>query len=611
MLLTPKLKMTLLRCGPALLVLLCSLFAADALRAQDAWPAVTDESHTLVRGGGFYFAIYKLLLLAGLFFLWVKTTDWVGRDTAEIGEGIGMPGYIWNPIIVFSFLAAFVILTLEIPIFAAGYGLLLVAYVAPLAVYIVQRNGKVTEDRKVLTPQHIKLMVTNLGKGGGKQQEMKQAWEMGPPVEMTSTSKLQAQNQAQMIEARQSPGFVPVKILLADAFDNRADKIMLDFTAEGVAVRYMIDGVWQVATPKVHEKKPLDRELGDMMLAVVKKLAGLNMAERRAKQEGKLRVEYQGSKYETSLLSQGTPTGERAIINFVLITKSYRTLDELGMREKMRDQVKELLGNGQKGLVAFCSLPGDGLTATWTAALKATDRLMRDFVLIAKEDYNEPDVENVAIVKYNPAAGETPESKMPGIVLKQPEVLLVPEIPNGEILKSLLEQADDNKLCIVSLRAKEAADALLRLLALKPPPEKFAPQVNAVLNQRLVRKLCEACREAVPATPELLQKLGIPQGRVQTLYREKQPLAPGQEKKKGEPEICPNCRGLGYKGRTAIYELLVADDKVRQALVKQPKLEVIKQLARAAGNRSLQEEGILLVALGVTSLSELQRVLKQ
>jgi type II secretory ATPase GspE/PulE/Tfp pilus assembly ATPase PilB-like protein len=137
--------------------------------------------------------------------------------------------------------------------------------------------------------------------------------------------------------------------------------------------------------------------------------------------------------------------------------------------------------------------------------------------------------------------------------------------------------------------------------------------IKAVVNQRLIRKLCETCREAVQPTPELLQRLGIPAGRVQVLYREKQPLPPGQEppRKKGEPLICPNCNGLGYRGRTAIYEILVVDDNLRQALAGQPKLDTIKQLSRQAGNRALQEEGILLVALGTTSIAELQRVLKQ
>ena len=88
-------------------------------------------------------------------------------------------------------------------------------------------------------------------------------------------------------------------------------------------------------------------------------------------------------------------------------------------------------------------------------------------------------------------------------------------------------------------------------------------------------------------------------------------MQPGEQRKRGEPEICPACKGLGYIGRTAIFEVLIADDKIKQAILKAPTAEAIKKLTRAAGNRTLQEEGILLVAQGTTSLAELQRVLKQ
>jgi type II secretory ATPase GspE/PulE/Tfp pilus assembly ATPase PilB-like protein len=284
------------------------------------------------------------------------------------------------------------------------------------------------------------------------------------------------------------------------------------------------------------------------------------------------------------------------------------------MRDKLREQLKELIGPGAKGIVAFAALPGEGLTWTWQAALKSTDRLLRDFVSIEEVSRREPDVENVDVTKFDRKEGGSVEKSIPASILRQPEVICIPEVASGDAISLLCDWIEnEDKLSLLSLRGKDSADALLRLMALKPG-EKFPKYIKAIISERLIRKLCETCREAIQPTPEQLQRLGIPAGRVQVLYREKQPLPPGQEppkKKKGEPEICPNCRGLGYRGRTAIYEFLVVDDKIREALVKQPKLEVIKQLARAAGNRSMQEEGILLVAMGTTSVAELQRVLKQ
>ena len=135
-----------------------------------------------------------------------------------------------------------------------------------------------------------------------------------------------------------------------------------------------------------------------------------------------------------------------------------------------------------------------------------------------------------------------------------------------------------------------------------------------MLAARLVRKLCENCRQPYQPTPQLLQKLGIPPGRVGVLYREFQPPPPEQRvDEKGRPieiEICKKCGGVGYLGRTAVFELLVVNDALREAIRRQPTPDNLRRVARADGHRGLQEEGIALVAQGTTSLQELQRALK-
>jgi len=126
----------------------------------------------------------------------------------------------------------------------------------------------------------------------------------------------------------------------------------------------------------------------------------------------------------------------------------------------------------------------------------------------------------------------------------------------------------------------------------------------AVVNQRLIRKLCEFCKEAYAPPAQVLQQLGIPEGKIQAFYRPRQPT-------EENPEICPECGGIGYVGRTAIFELLVVDQAVRKALATSPKLDLVRQAAGKDGLRTFQEEGLVLVAKGVTSLPELIRVVKQ
>jgi type II secretory ATPase GspE/PulE/Tfp pilus assembly ATPase PilB-like protein len=141
------------------------------------------------------------------------------------------------------------------------------------------------------------------------------------------------------------------------------------------------------------------------------------------------------------------------------------------------------------------------------------------------------------------------------------------------------------------------------------PAEEFGPSVTAVLYQRLVRKLCNSCKEPYAPAPELLKRLGIPADRVEKLYRP--PTPPQTEEEWAKHQACPECGDIGYKGRTAIFELLLVDKSIRETLVSQPKVDVLRKAARKAGNRSLQDEGILMVVRGVTSLAELSRVLKQ
>jgi type II secretory ATPase GspE/PulE/Tfp pilus assembly ATPase PilB-like protein len=186
---------------------------------------------------------------------------------------------------------------------------------------------------------------------------------------------------------------------------------------------------------------------------------------------------------------------------------------------------------------------------------------------------------------------------------KDPEVVMYPEIEDKEVMEILCGRvASDTKLIITAIRAKEAVEAMLRILLLKIPAKSFAPYVIGVLNQRLIRKLCEDCKEEYVPSPDMLKKLGIPAGRVDILYRPPE-VDPDQP-------MCGTCGGIGYVGRTSIYELLVVDDTIREALINQPKLEVLRKVAREAGHRTLREEGALFVAQGITSVQELSRVLK-
>jgi type II secretory ATPase GspE/PulE/Tfp pilus assembly ATPase PilB-like protein len=564
------------------------------------------QMHSIVRGPGYYVALWKIALVFILVLMWVRTTDWVSRDCVALSLNYDQ----WNSIVFFPFFVTFFLL-LFLPWFLLGFPLLIIAYAVPLAIYIKTRNALVPDGDKVLTKDHLRYVVANFGKGFGAKMdaEKKLAHEKGPPVNFAALGgDTEQKNQANLIEARQSPAFITLKEIVADAVAKRAEKVLFDYTQESVGMKYMIDGVWLDLPAR-------DRQSTDPVAAVMKKMANLNIADRKSKQEGAFSAEYNGTKYMCPVLSQGTPTGERVILSLVGKATKFGSLEELGMRDKMRDRLKEFLGS-QSGIIIVCAMPQGGLSATMQMTLKSTDRLLRDFVAVGDKSKHEPEVENVELTPIDVSKGETPATVLPKLILRQPDVLVIRELTDPATLEILAAQCDDDhpKLSIATIRAKEAVEALLRVHALKAPVEDWAPKLLCVLNTRLIRKLCDKCKEPYEPTPELLAKLGIPAGRVQQLFRERQPLPPDSKEKRPP---CPQCADIGYFGRTAVFELLEINDKIREALIKLPpgdaakQLDLLKRIAKASGHRGLQEEGIVLLVLGITSLAELQRVLKQ
>jgi type II secretory ATPase GspE/PulE/Tfp pilus assembly ATPase PilB-like protein len=432
--------------------------------------------------------------------------------------------------------------------------------------------------------------------------------ELLPPVTLKAMgAESEQQNQGNLLAAKQSPAFPVAGGLVSHALTKRGDRIMLDFTQNAVAVRFEVDGIWM-------NVDPCDRPTGDAILAVLKKIANLNVQDRRSRQEGRFGAVYHGTNYICTLTAQGVKTGERVLVKIMPKKSKFEVLEDLGMRPKVHEQLKELVDQTQ-GFVILATPPGGGLSTFWKVALTAADRYVRDFVAIEDQRKPEDEVINIGPIHYDSAEGQSPADVLPRLLLKQPDVFIVPDPVDGKTVGMLCNQVNEHsKMVITRVVAGDAIEALLRIAALKPPMQEFAQAVSLVVASRLVRKLCEHCRQPYQPTPQVLQKLGIPAGRVGVLYRDYQPPPPEQRvDAKGRPieiEICQKCGGIGYLGRTGIFEMLTMTDAIREALLKQPTIDNLRRVARAGGHRGLQEEGIVLAAQGTTSLQELQRALK-
>jgi len=533
----------------AVIVLAVLCAAAAPVWAQEVgWPPYPIDKSW--RGPGHYLSLPKILACWLVFALWVWTTDWVNRDVQEMKLGYQR----WNPIVFGSFVGAFIVVWF-LPWFWLGLPLLVIAWAAPLFTYVFWRNSKVMLHQRVLTRDHVRFWLSeHLAPLGIKiAAERPDPHETGPPVKvLPSGGPNMAAENARLLAARQMPGLFPAREILAAGLQRRAMAIMLDYTQQAVAVRHMIDGVW-------HESPSLERQEADPALEALKTLAGTNPQDRKSRQEGRFAALYENTRYEATIGSQGTKTGERVVIQFEQGKIPFETLDEAG---------------GLRSLVHVC--------------LRQTDRLMREFAAIEEQNHRYQEVENIAVTCYDAAEGSTPADVLPRVLRTEPDAVVVRDLVNAETVRLLCKATGEGKLVVGTVRANEAVEALLRVLALKVPPAEFAKAVTGVVFQRLIRKLCTECREPYAPPPELLKQLG-----------------PDPKKP------CPACQGIGYKGRTGLFEVLAVGETLRQVLATRPKLELLRSAARKEGMRTMQEEGVLLVAKGVTSVEELQRVIKQ
>ena len=562
--------------------------------AEGATPPAGPAVRTLETGTLVGMLVWPVLL-SFVVMIWASIGDWVNRDSQVFALGYQK----WNPIVFFPF----VVLGFALCFIAlAGLGwvrplVMVIVLLATVLPYVVIHNKSVQPHETVLTgPWWRHFFAAMMGKLGVKVKDERQAdYEKGAAVDLFAMGAAGSnEDNANLLTARQSPGYLLVKDLVVEMLTRRSDRVVLEYAAQGVAVRHEIDGV-------LHPGEPRDRESADVMLAVMKTLANLDPKERKRKQAGRFAAKYENKKHLLPIVSQGHANGERVIVSRLNEKSKPHTYESLGLREALQEKWGEFMARDQ-GFVVFSAMPAGGLTTMTNASIEETDRLMRDFFAIEEANHREAEIQNVAVHTYDASKGETPATLIPKLVRLYPNVYICRDLVDAESGTMLMNEVKDDRLIITCMPAREAGEALLRLLQMKLPQAQFASVVTGVLYQRLIRKLCPDCKVAYTPPADVLKKLGIPQGKVQQLYR---PPKPEEVEKP-----CPTCQAIGYVGRTGIFELLEVNDQMREILAKQPSLELLKKAARADGQRSLQEEGILLVAKGITSLPELMRVLK-
>ena len=382
--------------------------------------------------------------------------------------------------------------------------------------------------------------------------------------------------------ANQPPVIRFVNLLIREAHEARASDIHLESTRDGLVVRFRVDGVLgDVTAPP--------RGLQAAVISRIKLLAELDIAERRAPQDGRIRVRLEERELDLRVSTLPTLHGESVVLR--LLDRGGRpvALEDLGMAPDTLAAIQRL-AERPHGILLATGPTGSGKTTTLYAALGLRQRTAEKILTI--EDPVEYHLEGVTQVPVNVKAGMTFAGALRSMLRQDPDVLMVGEMRDSETAAIAVQAALTGHLVFSTLHTNDAAGALTRLVDLKVEPYLIAATLEGVLAQRLVRKVCPDCRARYTPDPQAVALLAQQPVGTMTLER-------GQG--------CPACRNTGYRGRTGIFELLVVTEEVKQQLLKSPNAGALRALAQADGMVTLRADGWRKVQAGVTTVEEVLR----
>jgi general secretion pathway protein E len=383
--------------------------------------------------------------------------------------------------------------------------------------------------------------------------------------------------------ANEAPVVRLVNLLLLEALEARASDVHLESYLGGLRVRYRVDGVLQDAPAP-------PRRLSAAVVSRLKIMAELDIAERRVPQDGRIRLRMRDRQVDVRVSTLPTLHGESVVLRLLDKDRGRIGLTDLGMSDETKRRFEEVIVRPH-GIVLSTGPTGSGKTTTLYAAVDRI-RTGREKI-VTVEDPVEYELVGVPQVPVNPKVGLTFANALRAILRQDPDIMLVGEIRDRDTADIATHAALTGHLVLSTLHTNDAATALTRLVDLGIEPYLVASTVEAVLAQRLVRRICPTCAESAPLTFEERHALSI---------------ADGETVHAMHGAGCDECRGTGYKGRTGIYELLVMDDELRTALDKNASAGHLTKLARAKGMRLLSEDGVRLIRQGVTTAEEVLRV---
>ena len=388
-----------------------------------------------------------------------------------------------------------------------------------------------------------------------------------------------------------SPVVRLVDTVIFTALERRASDIHIETRNTEVVVKYRIDGVLQYAM------QPLAKEWHATILSRIKVMSELDIAERRVPQDGRFRVRYKGRFVDFRVSIMPSVHGEDAVL---------RVLDKETLSEKFRNLTLDVVGfdgpdktrfrryiQEPYGMVLVTGPTGSGKTTTLYAAINEIKN--DEDKIITIEDPVEYQVRGITQIPVNEKKGLTFARGLRSILRHDPDKIMVGEIRDQETAQIAIQSALTGHLVFTTVHANNVTDVIGRFINMGVEPYNFVSALNCIMAQRLVRVICENCKKQVHYTPEALRESGLDPAEWSRV-----PFYEGQG--------CLECSGTGYRGRTAITELLDLSDHIREMIIDRRPTSEIKRTAKSEGMTFLRDSGLRKILAGVTTLREINKV---
>ncbi len=403
-------------------------------------------------------------------------------------------------------------------------------------------------------------------------------------VSSNERSKAAIEEFAADIRNERTPAVRLASGILAAAVSKNASDLHIEPHAANTIVRIRVDGVLRELTRVPHE-------FTHALISRIKILADMDIAERRVPQDGRLLIQCGGRSLDLRVSTLPVHEGEKVVMRLLDPAASRVCFTDLGFSREHAKALNNILGMPQ-GMVLVTGPTGSGKSTTLYSAINQL--CSPEVNIITVEDPVEYKVEEINQVQVNPKAGLTFAGCLRSILRQDPNVIMVGEVRDQETAEIALQAAQTGHLVLSTLHTNDSVAAVTRLLDLNIPGFLIASSVTAVIAQRLVRKLC-SCRKEIAMPAECIARMAAA-GIVNPAKRICAPVG------------CSVCDGIGYKGRMGIYEVLLLNSPIRAAVRGGARDEEIRGLARSGGMRTMQEDALCKVNLGLTTVEEIIRV---